>query len=90
MWGDGALRAPSVAPCGADWIPAYAGMTRHGGRALSLAGVSSTLSSRPTPATSPLLRRGGCEVPAYAGMTVMGAGMVRQMGVARWGASLQD
>ena len=29
--GDGAPRAPSAAPCGADWIPAYAGMTVRGG-----------------------------------------------------------
>ena len=27
--GDGARRAPPAAPCGADWIPAYAGMTEQ-------------------------------------------------------------
>ena len=26
------MRAPSAAPCGADWIPAYAGMTVGMGR----------------------------------------------------------
>ena len=30
---DGAC-APSGAPCGADWIPAYAGMTVKGGMAM--------------------------------------------------------
>ena len=38
--GDGALRAPSAAPSGADWIPAYAGMTVRGGWLRSVLGMT--------------------------------------------------
>ena len=66
--GETGLRPVSWAPCGADWIPAYAGMTVIVGGAVRRMAVVVIGDAD------------GGGVPAYAGMTVRGGMTVMEVG----------